>query len=242
MCDLYNDNCLNVLKNIPDASVNLVVTDPPYRVTSRGSAGTMGGFWKNKISNAGKIFENNDIDVSEYFPELFRVLCDKSVAYVMTNNINLRDMLNEGEKVGFRFIKSLIWKKNNKICGRYYMNCFEYILMFRKGSYQGINNGGTPDILDVPIKKLKREDGTNYHDTEKPVELMKILIENSSNVGDIVLDPFMGIGATGVACTELNRKFIGCEIDDKYFTVAKSRICGESLKETKTQLDLFDLI
>ena len=62
------------------------------------------------------------------------------------------------------------------------------------------------------------------HDTEKPIELMKTLIENSSQEGNIVIDPFMGIGSTGIAAKQLNRKFIGIEIDNQYFDLAKDRI------------------
>ena len=74
------------------------------------------------------------------------------------------------------------------------------------------------------IKKTKGADGQNLHDTEKPVELMKILVENSSKENEIVFDPFMGSGTTGVACLQNNRKFIGCEIDEHYFEIAKQRI------------------
>ena len=66
----------------------------------------------------------------------------------------------------------------------------------------------------------------NIHDTEKPVELMKILIENSTNEKQLVLDPFVGIGATPVACMQSNRRFIGTEIDTKYFNVVKDRLDG----------------
>ena len=71
------------------------------------------------------------------------------------------------------------------------------------------------------------------HDTEKPVDLMKVLVENSSNEGDVVLDPFMGIGSTGVAAVQLNRQFIGCEIDKKYYDIAEQRI-----KEAKNVVQL----
>ena len=80
---------------------------------------------------------------------------------------------------------------------------------------------GSSNILRVPnIVRTKK------HPTEKPVELMKILIENSSKEGDRVLEPFMGAGSTGVACKELNRDFIGIEIDERYFRIAEERIRG----------------
>ena len=66
--------------------------------------------------------------------------------------------------------------------------------------------------------------GNKLHPTEKPIDLLKFYVKNSSNVGDVVLDPFMGVGSTGVACKELNRDFIGCEIDDGYFEIAERRL------------------
>lgn len=111
--------------------------------------------------------------------------------------------------------------------GQYYMSQFEYILFFRKGKGHKINHCGTSDILSVPNKKTKGKDGKNIHDTEKPIELMKILIDNSSQEGDTVLDPFMGVGTTGIAATVLNRDFIGIELDKAYFDIATERMNDE---------------
>ena len=224
MIDLRQGDCLELISKMPDNSINLIVTDPPYKVTSRGGSGTMGGYWKEEKAKEGVVFDNNSISCKEYLPEFYRILKNKSILYLMCNNTNLQEMINVATQSGFKFVKSLIWEKGNKICGRYYMNCFEYILLFRKGGDKPIKNCGTPDILKVPIKKQKDINGKNLHDTEKPVELMKILVENSSNEGDVVLDSFMGIGSTGIACKELNRNFIGIEIDEKYFNIAKERI------------------
>ena len=224
MINLRQGDCLEVLKTIPDESIDLVVTDPPYKLTSRGCSGTMGGYWKGEKAKKGVVFDFNNIKCEDYIPELYRVLKNKTICYIMCNNKNLQKMINIGTKSGFKFVKSLIWDKGNKICGRYYMGCYEYILMFRKGGDKPINNCGTPDILSVPIKKLKDLNGENLHDTEKPVELMQILIENSSKEQELVLDLFMGIGSTGVACINTNRSFIGIELDEKYFEIAKERI------------------
>ena len=223
-CHLMFGDCLERMKEIPDNSIDCIVTDPPYRITSRGSSGSMGGYWINEKTKNGKIFDNNNIDCSQYLTILYNKLKDKTLCYIMCNNLNLQKMLNEGTKAGFNFVKCLIWNKGNKICGRYYMGCFEYIILFRKGGDRPINNCGTPDILNIPIKKMKDKDGKNLHDTEKPTNLMKVLIENSTNVGDIVLEPFMGIGATGVACVNTNRKFIGIELEEKYYDISCKRI------------------
>lgn len=79
-------------------------------------------------------------------------------------------------------------------------------------------------MLNYKNKKLKDINGKSIHDTEKPIDMMSQLILNSTINNEIVLDPFIGIGSTGVACLNTNRKFIGIELDDKYFDIAKNRI------------------
>ena len=224
---LINGNCLDTLKNIPNESIDLIVTDPPYPTTSRGNAGNSGGMLQKDINKKGRVFTHNNINCKEYAPEFYRLLKDGSHCYVMTNHINLIDMLNTFTDIGFHFIKSLIWNKGNKIMGQYYMSQYEYILFFRKGKGKKINNCGTSDILSIPNKKTKDKDGKNIHDTEKPIELMELLVNNSSQENELVLDPFMGVGSTGIACIKNNRNFIGIEIDENYFTIAKERI-GET--------------
>lgn len=221
---MVQGDCIDYLKNLKDNSIDLIVTDPPYKVTSRGNTGNTGGMLKKKIFSAGKVFTYNNIDCAEYAPEFFRVLKDGGHCYVMTNHVNLIKMLNTFTNYGFHFIKCLIWDKRNKIMGHYYMSQFEYIMFFRKGKGVKINNCGTSDILSFPNKKTKDENGKNLHDTEKNVDLMEVLVNNSSQEGEIVLDPFMGIGSTGIAAVRNNRRFIGIEIDEKYYNIAVQRI------------------
>ena len=223
-CNLICGDCLFHMKRMEDSSIDLIVTDPPYRITPKGCAGTTGGMLTTELNKQGKIFNHNSIECDKYAPEFYRLLKDGSHCYVMTNHINLQKMLNVFTGCGFHFIKCLIWDKGNKIVGRFYMSQFEYILFFRKGRGVQINNNGTSDILSVPNIKTKGPDGKNLHDVEKPVRLMEILVLNSSQPGDTVLDPFMGIGSTGVASVQNNRKFIGIEIDEKYYNIANSRI------------------
>ena len=224
MGKIINGDAIEFMKTLEDESVDLIVTDPPYKTTARGNPGNTGGMLKSKIFMQGKVFKHNNVKPIEYFPEFYRLLKDGSHCYVMTNHVNLQEMLNTATKCGFHFTKCLIWNKGNKIMGHYYMSQFEYILFFRKGKGKRINKCGTPDILNVPNKKTKGKDGKNIHDTEKPVELMKILIENSSQEGELVLDPFLGVGAVGIACKELGRDYIGVELDENYYNIACSRI------------------
>ena len=130
---IYNEDCLEGMKRIPDGSVDLIATDVPYRITSRGNAGSSGGMMQKDLSMKGKIFEDNDIKIEEYLPEFYRILKEKSHCYIMCNHINLTHFLKVIDESNFHFIKCLVWVKDNKIMGSFYMNQFEYIIMLRKG-------------------------------------------------------------------------------------------------------------
>lgn len=211
---LYHDDCMNVFKNIPDDSIDLVVTDPPYKVISGGKPHKKGQPSGILSKNDGKIFKYNNIKPEVWMPEVYRVLKEGTHCYIMTNTINLEDYLRIARECGFGLHNVLSWEKNNCTPSRWYMKNGEFTLFLRKGKAKAINNPGSK-----MIHSFDNIIGNKVHPTEKPVELMKFYIENSSSVGDIVLDPFMGSNSTGRACRELDRKFIGIEIDDEYFKV-----------------------
>lgn len=254
MIKLYNENCLDVLKTLPSESIDLVVTDCPYHIVNGGcSKEDLGGiFSKNPNSKhqilggmlneeqstyvkSGKLFKFNDIEFSEYVPELYRILKNGTHCYIMINARNLKDLWEECEKAGFEFQQLLVWNKGNAVVNKFYMNCYELILMMRKGEAKPINQKGTPNILTIP-----NIIGVKTHPTEKPVQLNKTLILNSSKEGDVVLDCFMGTGSCGVAAQELGRDFIGIELDEKYFNIAKERIEGQK-KTLEIQMSIFDI-
>ena len=220
---LYNEDCLEALKRLPDQSVDLVITDPPYRVISGGRNDALSRRKWNSPSgilskNDGKIFEFNDIDFEEWIPEVYRVLKDNHDFYCMTNVINLIKLCNVCEKAGFHLHNILIWQKNNATPNRWYMKNCEYTLYFYKGRARPINNMGSKTVHSFSNLPHKN------HPTEKPIKLMEFYITNSTNEGDIVLDPFMGSGSTGIACKDNNRNYIGIELDKKYFDKAQERL------------------
>ena len=106
---VYNKDYKEVFNSIPDNSVSLVITDPPYKVTSRGNSGNSGGMLKKKINKQGMVFNHNNVKISDFMPELYRILKDGSHCYIMTNHVNLVEILNVAKECGFHFIKSLIW-------------------------------------------------------------------------------------------------------------------------------------
>lgn len=223
MIQVYNTDAIEWLKTLDNDSVDLIVSDPPYRVTQHGHSG-LGGIFKTKVGEDkklnGKLFEHNEVDVNDYAGELYRVLKPDSHCYIMTNDRNLQNFMNVFTNIGFNFCKLLIWDKQNKITNQYYMNQVEYILFMYKGRNKQINNCGTSNLISVNNVKNK----THNHPTEKPVELMEILIKNSTNEDDLVLDPFVGVGSTPVACQNLKRNFIGCELDKVYYDTTMERL------------------
>lgn len=222
--DLWHCDCLDFINIISDESIDLVVTDPPYKIVAGGNttktnatAGILSG--KSRGATSGKIFKNNDISFSSWLPEIYRVLKQNTHCYIFINGRNLVELGTEAKKAGFIFQNLLVWNKGNVTPNRYYMQKCEFILMLRKGKAKNINNLGTSTLLEFPNIIGKKK-----HPTEKPVELLKVLIENSTTPGNIVFDPFMGCGSTGIAAISTERSFIGFEIDDKYFEIAKQRI------------------
>jgi len=204
----------DILASLPDQCVDCIVTDPPYRVISGGNA-AVGRPTGILAANDGRIFERNDIRFDEYAPDLFRVLRDPGHIYMMSNLLNLFDMRDALIDAGFKLHNLLVWKKPNVTPNRWYMSNREFTLFARRGRAFTINNPGSAAVHEFP-----NPSGNRAHPTQKPVDLMRFYIENSTQPGDLVLDPFAGSGSTGEACRLTGRRFIGVEIDDKYSNIS----------------------
>jgi site-specific DNA-methyltransferase (adenine-specific) len=221
---LWQGDCLELMKDIPDGSVDLVLTDPPYKMNHSTGGCTNIGF-KNKWSGnikAGNAVMNFDLSIrfSEWLPEVYRVLKQSGHCYIFCNDKNIQELLNVATGAGFRESNLLVWVKNNATPNRYYMKNCEFVLFLYKGPAKPIINMGSKCCTSV--NNINGKD--KLHPTEKPIELLSQYICNSSLDGDIVFDPFMGSGSTGVACINTGRNFIGIELDEGYFDIAQKRI------------------
>lgn len=218
---LLHGDCLELMKDIPAESVDLVATDCPYRIVSGGctNKGKGNGIFQKENASNGKLFTHNEIKFSDWLPEVYRILKFNTHCYIFCNGRNLMNLQKQAENAGFSYQNTLVWDKGNVTPNRYYMIGCEFILMLKKGKSRTINNAGCSNVL-----RVKNKVGKKYHPTEKPVELMRVLIENSTQPGDLVVDPFMGSGSTGIACVNTGRRFIGFELDKKYFEIAEKRI------------------
>lgn len=220
--NLIQGNCLELMKNnISDNSIDLIVTDPPYKTITGGDLNGKSSIRpKGMLKGNRKLFRYQNIEISDWMSELYRVLKDNSHCYIFTNSLNMQEMLNEATSIGFKLHNILVWVKNNCTPSQFYMKNCEYVLFLRKGRAKWINNIGDSKTAH----QFNNIIGNKNHPTEKPVDLLEFYIKNSSQEKDIVLDPFMGSGSTGVACINANRKFIGIELDLDYFKIAKQRI------------------
>lgn len=231
---IYNEDCLEGMKRIPDSFIDLIVTDPPYKLTQRGSSGTMSGYWATDVARKGRVFEHNDVEIEQYLSEFYRILKPDAHCYIMCNNLNMPHFFDVISNSEFHFVKLLVWDKQTKICGKYYMGQVEFIFFLRKGNDKQINNCSTSDLLSFANKRDKNYDGSNIHDSQKPIGLIRTLIENSSNKQDVVLDPFMGSGTTAIAAQQSNRHYVGFELSNEYCEMADKRVSFE-----QRQLTLF---
>ena len=218
-CTLMIGDCLQRIKELQNGSVDLCVSDVPYKLTGGGK-----GDGINSKRPKGILSDNTQLmqvpKFEDWLPELYRVMKDGSHIYLMCNFKNLNDLMNKTESVGFKHVNLLVWEKNNCTPSQFYMKNCEYTLLLRKGKSKYINNIGDSKT----VHKFNNIIGNKVHPTEKPVDLMKFYVENSSNVGDVVLDMFMGSGSTGVATLSTGRKFIGIEVDSNYFNISKERL------------------
>jgi len=215
---LIQGDCLEVMDEMIEEGikVDVIITDPPYKVITGGKNGTKG-------KPSGILTKNKQLmsvipKFNDWLPKVFKLLNNDSHAYFMINMLNLKDLMIAVEDAGFHIHNVLVWKKNNATPNKWYMKNCEYIVFCRKGKSKFINNCGSKvvECFDNPRNKV--------HPTEKPVGLMELYVSNSTNEGGVVFDPFMGSGSTGVACKNTNRKFIGVELDKNYFDIAVNRI------------------
>lgn len=208
------------MQEIEENSVDLCITDPPYKLTSGGCRGGL-KIEFNQVTKeekeSGKFFEIPLF--ADWLGSVFRVLKDGSHFYCMSNDKNLKELLIEGEKAGFKTLNILVWDKGMHTPLGYYMKNVEFVVLFRKGRAKKINNMGSKAL--VSIKGIR---GNKVHPSEKPVELFEHFIINSSLENEVVFDPFLGSGTTAISAIKTNRHFLGCEVSWDYCEIANERI------------------
>jgi len=203
-----------LLSGLSDESIDLIVTDPPYGIGYQSSH-------RYSSPQFDKIKDDTDPNYSILI-DFYRVLKDDTALYLYTRWDVYPKWLEEINKVGFKVKNACIWHKGGGGMGDLvgaYAPEYEMCIYAVKGRHI-LRGKRLPDVW-----KLKKDAHVRYvHPTQKPVHAMELPILKSSDEGDLVLDPYSGSGTTGVACARSKRKFIGCDIEEKYVNLANKRI------------------
>ena len=239
---------------IPENSIDLVYADPPYNLSGKVltliNNKTGGPFYKmNEDWDTWK-YEDYLVFTESWLGRVFNILKNNGSLYVSCTYHNIAEIIFIAKKIGFKLNNIITWYKTNampNITKRTFTHSTEYVCWFVKGNkwkfnYERIKDfnphktkDGKPkqlrdfvDFIEMPIvqgkERIKGQKGRAIHPTQKPEKLIELIILASSDEGDIILDPFFGTGTTGVVASRLKRKWIGIEINEKYYSIAYDRI------------------
>ncbi len=220
---LSHSDAVQWLASLPDASVDLLITDPAYESLEKHRAtGTTTRLKRSKgSSNAWfQIFPNARFP--ELFREVWRVLKRDAHFYLYCDAETMFVARPLAEAAGFRFWKPIVWDKLHIGMGYHYRSRYEFILFFEKGRRR-LSNLSVADVL--PVRRVHRG-----YPAEKPAELNAVFIEQSSAPGDVVVDPFLGSGSTGVAAVRLGRDFRGSDVCGEALEIAEARMKAEGAR------------
>lgn len=227
---LLQGDCLELLKGIPDESIDLIATDPPYLVSSTNGGGTINNI-KKLNKSLSDLKKNIDItqgyNIELYGEQFIRVMKQINI-YLWCNKAQIPEYFDFYVKKHKCKFDIICWHKTNALptYSNKYLSDTEYLLYFRKGSGK-CSPQSYEDAKTFYIAPINHKDKKLYgHPTIKPLDITEKIIRNSTREGQLVLDPFMGSGTTGVACVNTDRKFIGIEIDKEYFDIAQKRVKG----------------
>jgi DNA modification methylase len=231
---LYNDDCINAMKTLPENYVEMILTDPPYN---------LGKFMKDRATNLKRMRNNyfgaagwDDLEyedwvcsMDQFFQEAARVLKIGGAMIVFMAIIKVETIINLAEKYGFYYKTTGIWHKQNPMprnMNLHFINSTEAWIYFTYKKHTGTfnnDNKAIHDFFETAVTPMG-ERRFGKHPTQKPEQLINHFISLLSNEGDTILDPFMGSGSTGAVAIEAGRNFIGVELNNEYFNIATSRI------------------
>jgi site-specific DNA-methyltransferase (adenine-specific) len=214
-------DCLEVMKNIPDKSVDLVIADSPYNISKKNNFATMERYNQYKGMDFGE-WDKNFNQIS-WIETTIRIMKNPSSIIIFNSWQNLKLISDELEKFGLSTKRILVIRKTNPMPinrDRLFTNSFEFCLWATKGSHWTFNREGHFETGYFECKN----NGVTKHPTEKNINVIKKIIKVLSNKNDVIIDPFLGSGTTAVACKSLGRRYIGIEISPKYCEIAKARV------------------
>lgn len=222
---LMQGDCLERMKEIPSGSVDMVLTDPPYLLSESKGGGMMGKGGRKFMENMEDSLKQGIDIISFLNATIFLFQSKKHYCGVFfCSNKQLVDYITFAETNGLQYGVG-VWNKTNPapLCNYKYLGDVEYWVYIKGNKSKILGSYATKSM--VYSSPLNAKESKLYnHPTVKPIPLLEKFLTNHTSEYDVVFDPFTGSGSTGVACSNLNRKFIGIELDEGYFDIAKCRI------------------
>lgn len=224
---LYNMDCRELMLRFPSESVDLILADPPYNI-SRYSTGNIPRAGKTTLNNEIADWDKILVKPDEYV-DVFKRIIKPAGNIIIFSGYN---QIGEWHKVfdpAFDTFQIFVWHKTNpapKVYRNGFCNSCEFaIFLWNRGH---IWNFSTQEEMhnfyECPICSYPERLKSPFHPTQKPIQLLEHFIKIASNPGAIILDPFMGVGSTGVAAIKNDRRFIGCDLNKDYVEAAQRRI------------------
>jgi len=251
---IYQGDCLQIMQNsLEDCEIDLIYADPPYNLSGKSltllNNKTGGPFYK--MNEEWDTWNYNEyVNFSKkWIEEALRILKPNGSLFISCTFHNIGEIIVISKKIGFKLNNILTWYKTNampNITKRTFTHSTEFVCWFVKGkkwkfNYEELKNLNLHrtkdgklkqmrDFIELPLvqgkERMKDENGRTLHPTQKPEKLLEIIITATSNIGDIILDPFFGTGTTGYVAKKLKRNWIGIETNKKYIKAAEKRIYG----------------
>lgn len=231
---IMNTDCMEMLRDLPDDSLGLILTDPPYN---------LGLFMKQRATNLKAMrpnffgaagwddleFEDWKESMDAFFAECARVSKPGASMIVFMSIIKVETIIQLASKHGFYYKTTGIWHKLNPMprnMNLHFINSTETWIYFVYKNHTGVFNNEGKAVHDFFETSVTPSGEKKYgkHPTQKPVALMEQFVSLLSNEGDVVCDPFMGSGSSGVAALLHNRRFIGAELDSGYCEISEKRM------------------
>lgn len=230
-CHLENSSCFEFLKNTPDNSVNLVIIDPPYDISRKTGFKSGGGVDRFAVSMDFGSWDWGFEGLDTVITEAYRVLKKGGTLIVFYDLWKLTLLADYMKSAKFKQLRFMEWVKTNPVPINskinYLTNAREIAISGVKGSKPTFNSSYDRGIYSYPIC---HEEG-RFHPTQKPLALIRELIEKHSNEGDTVLDCFSGSGTSAVASISVGRHFTGCELDKTYWQKSYDRVLAKSTRQ-----------
>ncbi len=227
---IYNVDCVKGMEKLSQSErgVDLIIADPPYIISRESNFHTMKD---RKNARTGTHFGewDQEFDNALWLEKAYGVLKKGGSLIAFNDFKKVSEIISLATQLGFIYKDVLVWEKSNPMPrnrDRRYVPSLEMMIWFVKPGGRWTFNRHSL-TYESPVLKFASESGGGFkriHPTQKPVKLIERLLQIHSNAGDIVLDPFMGSGATAIAAMNTSRQFIGFELDTHYYTLANERI------------------